>query len=110
MWVVGDDDAQARLQHPLDLDPGEGTGPLIVELVCEDLSFLMDVITERGASVHVADEDEVPGLAEPDAGRGVRGAEDPVQHVGGCRHSLRTSLSSLPHFCTKTAPALLCRR
>jgi hypothetical protein len=41
------------------------------------------VVTERGAGVHIADQNEIPGLGQPHAGRDVRGTKDPAQHIGG---------------------------
>jgi hypothetical protein len=41
------------------------------------------VLAERAPGPHVADEDEVPGLAEPDTGCGVCGLKNPAQHLGG---------------------------
>jgi hypothetical protein len=58
---------------------------LSVQLVCEDRAFAHDVLAELAAGPQVADEHEVPGLAEPHARCGVRGIQDPAQHLGGYR-------------------------
>src|SRR3546814_12072882 len=78
--VIADHHAQTRLADPLDLDPGEGLGPLAGQRAGELVALARHVRGERVQCPWVADQDEVPGRAHPDAGCRVRSGRDAVQH------------------------------
>jgi hypothetical protein len=64
------------------------------------------VLTERAPGPHVADEDELPGLAEPDTGCCVRGLKNPAQHLGrhGGAGELTPDIAAAVHDLVKAIP------
>ena len=78
--VVGHHHRQRRLEDPVDLDAGEpfgGRPPGVGEVA----PLHLDVVVEGASAPRVGDEDEVPGLGQPDARCAVGGVEHPVEDV-----------------------------
>ncbi len=77
--VVGDHDAQARLCDAVDLDPGEGAGPLALQGGGETVTFYLHVSVECAPRLRVGHDHEIPGLGQSDARGGMGRRQHPTQ-------------------------------
>ena len=82
--VTADADAQRRLDYSLDLLVEKRARPL-VEASGLAQALARRHVADRDARRRLPDDDEPPGLHEPDRRRAVGGGEDAVEHVAGHR-------------------------
>src|SRR6202035_237035 len=80
--VVGDDDTDARLQDPLDLDAFEHHGEVGWQRVAKALPLCRDVLLEDPSGRRTSHHDEVPRLRQTNA-RGAMGRFEDAAQGGG---------------------------